>query len=273
MTIDPAVIKEIERTKGDIELLLPKLGKHKIEELQRLISRHYAKRFKGRRKSNKYGSLSKSFNDMEIQAFFRVIEDRKYVLLFKYQAFLGLRIGEVVKVNLRDIKLETRELYVKTEKAQVMDSLIIPLPLFNETLEYAKERQKEIEDAQGYLFYADKAKTTSQEHHLNQHYVRGRFRDFVIKAGLDEVYDVSDESQGRSFRRLHRLTTHSLRHYAITKFAQQCGGNVYLTSKFARHSDPSITSVYVNVSKQELYQQMDKMGDLQAIVQLKRKIK
>ncbi|EQD32077.1 integrase family protein, partial [mine drainage metagenome] len=73
---------------------------------------------------------------------------------------------------------------------------------------------------------------------LEKNYVRKVFREYVRAAKLDEVYDQSEESYGRTPRRLHRLTTHSLRHYAITSFARQSNGNVVLSSRFARHSDP-----------------------------------
>ena len=77
---------------------------------------------------------------------------------------------------------------------------------------------------------------------------------------MDEVYDTSDEQQGRRPRRLHRLTKHSPRHYAITRFVKQANGNLILTSRFARHVDPSITSIYISTSKQEVYDVIDGMA-------------
>ena len=92
---------------------------------------------------------------------------------------------------------------------------------------------------------------------LEKNYVRKVFRGYVRAAKLDEVYDQSEESYRRTPRRPHRLTTHSLRHYTITSFARQSNGNVVLSSRFERHSDPSTTITYINTRKDELYKAVD----------------
>ena len=90
-------------------------------------------------------------------------------------------------------------------------------------------------------------------------------------AELDEVYDTSDETNpNRSVRHLHRLTTHSLRHYVITSFAKQTNGNLVLTSRFARHSDPSTTMTYITTRKEELYKEIDNAFGLSQAIDLKR---
>ena len=100
--------------------------------------------------------------------------------------------------------------------------------------------------------------------------MRNRFRHYVRLAGLDEVYDTSDETNpSRSIKHLHRLTTHSLRHYAITSFVKQTNGNLVLTSRFARHSDPSTTMTYINTRKEELYKEIDNAFGLNEAVGLK----
>ena len=162
---------------------------------------------------------------------------------------------------------------MKTEKAQVIDSLLIPMPLFKDTIAFISKHKTEIEKAQGYLFYADKLRTKRPEPFLEQDYVRNRFRHYVRLAGLDEVYDTSDETNpNRSVRHLHRLTTHSLRHYAITSFAKQTNGNLVLTSRFVRHSDPSTTMTYITTRKEELYKEIDSTFGLSEAVGLKSRL-
>ena len=103
--------------------------------------------------------------------------------------------------------------------------------------------------------------------------VRDRFRCYVIKAGLDQTHDTSNESiQGRPARSLHRLTTHSLMHYAITSFAKQTNGDLVLTSRFARHSDPSTTMTYISARKEELYKEIDSTFSLERLDKLKRSV-
>ncbi len=241
---------------------LPELGKDKIEHLRTDIKDYYLKRFR-RPKEAKYGSLNKGFTEIELKKFMWAIDNPKHKLLFTFQAELGLRVGEVVKVNISDIDFESRELKIRTEKARQLDSLIIPVPLFKETLEFIKANSKQIEQAQGYIFYHD-AKTVSYgrtEPWLQVDYVRKLFREYVNESGLgNDQYNVSEERNGRSPHALHRLTTHSLRHYAITRFARTTNGNVVLTSRFTRHRDMSTTSRYINTDKKEIYDVIDSLA-------------
>ena len=250
---------ELDRVKGEVAQILPSLGKHRIEELRRVIDAHYKKRFRGKRRIPKYGNLNKGFTDNQITAFFMAIHNEKHRLLFSYQANLGLRVGEVVKVNLKDINMQTRELIVFTEKAKTIDTLIIPLKLFEETKTYINCFSMEIGQAKGYIFFRDPSKSSRQEPYLEPNYIRKVFRQYVQEARLDEdAYGLSEEDRGRTQRQLHRLTTHSLRHYAITRFAKQVNGNLVLTSRFARHSEPSITMTYIAKDKEQLYAEIDK---------------
>lgn len=103
---------------------------------------------------------------------------------------------------------------------------------------------------------------------MEQNYVRKVFRQYTELDNLDEVYDTSEESEkGRGTRHLHLLTTHSLRHYAITRFARATNGNIILASKFARHSEPSTTMRYIHTDKKELYEAIDSIsvGDIDAL--------
>lgn len=250
---------ELDKIKEEVAQLLPSLGKHRIEELRKVIDTHYEKRFRGKRRLPKYGSLNKGFTDNQLEAFFRAIHNEKHRLLFSYQAKLGLRLGEVVKLNTKDINKQTRELTVFTEKAKTLDTLIIPLKLFEETQTYISSFSLDIKLAKGYIFFRDPSKSKRAEAYLEPNYVRKVFRQYVEAARLDEdAYALSDEDNGRTQRQLHRLTTHSLRHYAITRFAKQVNGNLVLASRFARHSEPSITMTYIAKDKEQLYAEIDR---------------
>ena len=258
--IDKNAVAEFEYEKEVVANLIPRLGKHRIEELRRVIDTHYTKRFKGKRRIPKYGSLNKGFTEPQLQAFFRVIDNPKFRLLFRYQAICGLRIGEVIKLNVRSINLETREMIINTEKARTIDTLIIPLELFNETKIYLEVFRNEVAEADGYLFFKDKYHySCRKEQYLESNYVRKVFRTYVEQANLDEQpYSASDETNGRRPRELHRLTTHSLRHYAITRFSKSVNGNLILTKAFARHREVAVTLNYINTDKSELYSAIEK---------------
>ena len=110
--------------------------------------------------------------------------------------------------------------------------------------------------------YADRNRMHSKrpEGFMEVNYARGRFSYYLEKAHLDEVYDLSEEADGRPIRKLHRLTSHSLRHFAITRFAKSTNGNLILSSKFARHSNPNTTMTYIHNDKKEIYDVIDSIS-------------
>ncbi len=125
-------------------------------------------------------------------------------------------------------------------------------------MEFIKANMVHIEQAKGYIFFKDCASANSAVY-LDVNYVRNRFRYYVKLADVDQVYDISEESDSRTSRRLHRLTTHSLRHHAITSFSKQTNGNVVLTSRFARYASPETTMIYISTKKEELYGEIGNM--------------
>ncbi|MCL4379517.1 MAG: site-specific integrase [Candidatus Marsarchaeota archaeon] len=246
-------LEELQRIKGELKELLPLLSKWRVEELQKLVSEHYTKKWRKRR-FTKYGAINKGFTQSELDLFLDVVKEPRFRLLFSYQAYLGLRIGEACKLNMRDFDFKIRELRVNTEKAHTLDTLIVPQFLFEQTLEYIRTNQKAIEGAQGYLFYKDQQKSRKGTPYLDLNYVRNRFRDYISLVALNEAYASTDETiPNRAKRTLHRLTTHSLRHYAITTFNRAVNGNITLTKAFARHREIGSTQVYIHTSKDELY--------------------
>jgi len=256
MRMDKATQSELKAYKEGLGELMPRLSKHGLEQIQTLVSAYYMKAWK-HRKTPKYGDIQKGFKQDELDRFFSVITDDRFKLLFEYQAYLALRIGEAVALNMKDFNFEIRELKVKTEKAHTLDTLKIPDFLFIQTLEYAEKHKREIEGSQGYLFYPEEHGHSDMPH-ITMHHARKVFRDYTQLAGLTEIYDTSEETQAdRPKRNLFRLTTHSLRHYGITRFNRAVHGDIILTQKYARHTEISSTQTYIYTSKDELYSAID----------------
>jgi len=213
-----------------------------------------------RRKTPKYGSMNKGFTEEELERFFSVVDDPKAHLLFSYQAVLGLRIGEAVRVNVKDINLKTRELRIFTEKSDKTDYLLIPEKLFEATLSYISAYEKDIAVAKGHLFFSFQPgrRTERTVPHITSNCARIIFNKYVKKAKMDEIYGYS---VGERTKQLYRLSTHSLRHYAITNFCRKNGGNVALSSKFARHTSLQTTMIYVHTAKNELYESIERANN------------
>ncbi|MEW6035157.1 MAG: site-specific integrase [Candidatus Micrarchaeota archaeon] len=222
-----------------------------------------------RRRTPKYGSMNKAFTDEELEHFFSVIKDPKTHLLFSFQAILGLRIGEAVRLNIKDINLKTRELRIFTEKSGKTDYLIIPEALFDRTIRYINSYDRDISAANGFLFFSfgQGRKGTATEPHYTTETARKFFRQYAMKARLEEVYGYST---GPKPHELKRLTPHSLRHYAITNFCRKNGGNVMLAAKFARHTNLQITMTYIHAKKEELYESIEKANNENLLHKVKR---
>lgn len=171
---------------------------------------------------------------------------------------MGFRVGEVCQLHVSNIDFDKRELTLKSEKSGRMDSLIIPLDLFKGTVEFMNKHAKEIKAAQGYIFFKENDNGNTRLPYINLNYVRNVFRKIIAQSGLNQTYATSEEAYpiNRS-RPLHRLTTHSLRHYAITRFAKSTNGNIVLASRFARHASPSTMMRYIAKDKDELYRNID----------------
>jgi integrase len=254
-----------------LEFLGRYLPKQRLVKALTLLSDARKRRFL-RSRIPKYGSLNKGFEEEELVRFMNALEDPKAELLFTFQAVLGLRISEVVKINIKDINLKTKDLKIHNEKADRIDYLPIPPQLFNKTLDFITQNEDEISSHKGFLFWADLYPEQNDCPHISKNFVRNIFRQAIKKTKLDETYGVSE---GNTPKLLHRLTTHSLRHYAITNFSRKNNGNITLTSAFARHRDLKTTMTYVYTNKKELYESMvlaEEDGVLSKVKKMQEKI-
>ena len=239
-----------------VEKFSNSMSKNELEEVRAVVHKAHSRRFK-QRKAPKYGTTNKAFTELELQHFLRNVKNEKFSLLFRYLAFLGLRVGEVCKLHISNIDFDKRELTLKSEKSALVDSLIIPLELFKETVEFMNKHSVEIKSAGGYIFFKENDNGHTRNLHIDVNYIRNVFSEITQAAGLSQAYADSEETDiSRRSRQLHRLTTHSLRHYAITHFAKSTNGNIVLASRFARHSNPS-TMRYIAKDKDELYKNID----------------
>ena len=235
------------------------VSKNKLEQLRTIVTKAYESRFR-RRKETRYGTINKGFTEPELQCFFRSITNEKFALLFKYRAYISLRVGEVGKLHISNIDFDKRELTLKSEKSAQLDSLIIPLDLFKETVEFMNKHSAEIKLAEGYIFFKENDNGHTGNLHIDVDYIRNVFREIIQSAGLNQTYATSEEAYSTHRpRSLHRLTTHSLRHYAITHFAKSTNGNIVLASRFARHASPETTMIYISTKKEQLHKEIDNM--------------
>ncbi|MFH1695389.1 MAG: site-specific integrase [Candidatus Micrarchaeota archaeon] len=211
-------------------------------------------RFK-RKRMKKYGNINKGFTEEELQKFFHFFhdsEDREF-LAFKMQAFLGLRIGEVIKVRLHDINFDKRNIIIHSEKTQVHDELYLHDAIFPLLRDFVSKHKQEILDNANFVFFSRNSR--GKKPFLSTPYLRKKFREICARAGLTEFYSFAEDQNNphccSSNRKLFRLTTHSLRHYYVTKVYNSTLDPV-TTSRLARHTKLQTTQIYIHTDKASL---------------------
>ena len=88
---------EYDKLKRVIQISLPELSYHEVRDLKSVLHQYFLKKY-AKNRAPKYGSLNKGFTESELSTFFRAIDDEKFMLLFSYQAVLGLRVGDAKEV-------------------------------------------------------------------------------------------------------------------------------------------------------------------------------
>lgn len=226
---------------------LLKLSKHRLSQLAKMANKERERRYV-HSKTPKYGNLNKGFTQEELEKFFKHCTNEKTTMIFQLMAYLGLRIGEAVSLPIKNIDLENKQLYVQTQKADTADSLYLHEKIYRLLQEYINKHQHEI-NASGYLFPV--VKSVSSHPYISPIWARRCFSQALKKAKLDAIYCLSKDSDFQTKRGLHRLTTHSLRHYFITTVYKNTKDPV-IAQKLARHKKLQTTQIYINISNNDL---------------------
>lgn len=177
-------------TLADDKSVLYSLSKNKLKKLQKLISNIIKTKY-SRRRVPKYGLFGAKTMDLEeIDRFFSAFKPHEWRMkvLFLVQAFLGLRIGEVIKIKLEDIDFVNKQIKIRTEKQKHYETdlfMALHEKLEALLLEYVTAYESEIKTSDGCLFFSDgkgKAK------HISSAYARKFFRKICKRAGLTQTY-------------------------------------------------------------------------------------
>lgn len=221
------------------------LRKHELKALQRDVCTQLRNRYTHHR-NPLYGQLNKGFTDEELALFFRHVKNPTPRLVFQLMAGLGLSISEACRLEVADVNLSQRRLWVRSAKGRHPTMFFLTDKLY----EALGDHLPHLEVGQRYVF--PKVLPSNPLPHISPNAMRAAFRDAVVESGLDFTYAMSTERyEGRQVRRLHRLTTHSLRHFFITKVHSRCH-DLVLTQRLARHRNVLTTQRYIYTNQREL---------------------
>ncbi len=173
-------------------------------------------------------------------------------------AYLGLRVGEVVGIRRSDISFKKNSIRIETEKAKTIDYLSMPEQVRKLLRSLVRKLPEGIAPEDNYLFPSE----MPNRKHISKHWLPRVFRATCELAGLNETYgfaeDINNLAMKGSERKLYRLTTHSLRHYFITKIYNSCKDPIK-TQKLARHCEFKSTQTYIHQNQDELDETIQKV--------------
>jgi integrase len=186
------------------------LPKWKLEAIRKTCTKAITNNFQ-RIRETKYGNLPRGMTTPQLTKFFSTIRNKEAKIEFMLQYFLALRVGEISRLEFIEghdiIKVHSE----KTNKTSFM-------PLYEPLKSFIQKNPLKIIHTSNYL--------------------RKVFRKVCAEAKIDLCYDKS--STGKP---LYLNTTHSLRHSAINRFAEQVNGDPYKVAMFSRHSVKSAIGV------------------------------
>jgi len=223
----------------------------RLDKLRKAAGAVVKKKFRSKSQKRKYGNMNKGFTENELKIFLSSVKNQKAWLAFLLQSHLGLRVSEVAHMRLEDIDFNTNKVRINTLKANTVDFLFMPERVRKALLGWIRKHEKRIQE-KGWIFFSDNPKYIRE--HISADWLRNEFRETAFLCNLDEWYDHADDENNKrqkGIRKLHRLSTHSLRHYFVTKVYNHCK-NPILTQKLARHQDLKSTQTYINLNLEKL---------------------
>lgn len=152
----------------------------------------------------------------------------------------GLRLSELVGINLSDLKIDNSEKTVKIRGKGNKERILYLDDAVCEAIEaYLEIRPKIGKDNPDYnaLFLSSRNKRISQ-----------RAVQVIIKNELNELFEDTDEKK--------KYHTHSLRHTSPTLLYEENDVNIFVLKKILGHESLDATQIYTHVSNKKLKELM-----------------
>ncbi len=256
--------------------LLNSLSREKMKQIIKRVRKVKERKYTRRRVPKYRFPGFKAMPLEDIDRFFSAFKPEEYRCksLFLVQAFLGLRIGEAVKLNIKDIDFRNKQIRIKTEKQQlyeVIDSMYLHEKLERLLLEYIEIYEKEITEHDGFLFFT--SNSSCRFKHISPDRARNVFRQTCNRAGLDQFYGyrepISDLKNWKKGK-LYKYSTHSLRH-SFARYLAKRKVPIEIAKHLLRHKDISSTQIYYMHDKEDIDAELRKLFEIKAAMFTERK--
>ncbi len=191
------------------------------------------------------GKIDKLPSYEKLCQFIRVIHNEKHKVLVLTALETGLRLSEVLNINLRDIDFEERTLTITHQKNGNDNEKI---PLLNITIarlvDYIHKYKAKINQCNNFLFFS-----TATRSHISRGGIWTRIYEYRKLAGFNEdIYGFSINGNKK-----HKFSFHSLRHYYINDVANKMvdrWGMIDTNSlrALSRHKNPQSLNSYLIIN-------------------------
>lgn len=229
------------------------LKKGELERVIKEAGKVYRSKYKKRRVA-KYGRNCRAMPSEDLVSFFGSFrpEEFRFKVLFAFQFYLGLRIGEVCRLKVSDLDLQRDCVRVVSEKKRFeqVDFLYLNSSLKELLLEYLRLYESKCVEHDGFLFF--RRQSSCKFGYVSPNFARALFRRVCVRAGIDKVYSEREGLSGLPFKagKLHLYTTHSLRH-SCADLLRRNGVPIEVVKEILRHSSISTTQIYFRAGKEE----------------------
>lgn len=175
-----------------------------------------------------------TYSPAELDALLAAADARARAMIL-LAADAGLRISEVARLRWEDVNLP--ELAVTVRQGKGGKTATLPIP------ERLAEALRTQEPSSAGPVFPDRRHTTTAGESVSRKLVHEVFVQTCDRAGVP------------------RKGFHALRHAYGTRVARASGGNVFLTQRLMRHSDPRTSSGYVHALGSDLREVVDRLGE------------
>jgi len=213
---------------------------------------------KSSRKYDRFGETIRYLTVEELQRLFDSIDRYPHKLMLQMVYELGCRVGEFVRVRLRDLNFGRSSVFFLAENTKTKQRRTSHLPrgLMNELKSFLKAegrltvRDEHLKRPDEFLFHPPGRPSA----HYSENRLRQVFLLYARRSGLNRCYGADQKG-----RRLHELTIHSLRHSHIMHYIHIHKLPLPVVQKQVGHKTLKATSVYLNPSEEavaEAYEQV-----------------
>ena len=168
--------------------------------------------------------------------------------LFTFMYDTGCRVGEVLNLKVKDLKLDEKSPYVIVNgKGSKLRTLVLSERNVNTLKLYLRLFLGEKPNKESYIFYSSHGGTNVP---LNEDSVNQRLH-MIAKIAHERCSDVP-----------LNMHSHVIRHTAASHWFNEDGINLAKISAYLGHNSLDVTRIYIGISKDELVQAMMKRSNI-----------